>query len=319
MATEWDAQTIWEKAKLFVARAEREEQEGDLFPFWSILGLELLGRAVLAAIHPALLADPREPDNIFFAFGISSGQRPRSITARTVFKRCTKVIDDFTDKDANTAIGLIEFRNEELHGGGTPFDSLGTAVWLADYYRICQLLLQGLDRELDDLFGQEQAKAAQIMIDGVAERLISEANEEVALARRSFEALPKAEQRRRRKAAATRVLSKKQKAWEPHRMGKTVKCPACDSQAWITGEFVRSGKPVASEDVITHEIVKIPTYLECLACGLGLDGHGRLHAIGLGGLYTGEMQEDPISYFGIEFEPSEEDLAKYYEDDYGNE
>jgi hypothetical protein len=314
MASDWDPDAIWEKAKLFVARAEAEEQEGALFPFWSILALELLGRAVLANVHPALLADPRDPDNILYAFDLSRGGRARSVPAATVFRRCSRIIDDFTEDDVGSAIGLIELRNEELHGGGTPFDSLSTAAWLAEYYRLCQLLLCGLDCELDHLFGPEQALAAQIMIDGAAERLVSEAREEVAIARRTFEKLSESDQDSRRQAAATAVLSKQQDAWTPHRMGKPIKCPACGSRAWLTGEFVRSGEPATDEDAIVQEIVKIPTRLECPACGVELDGHGRLHALGLGGLYTGELREDPISFFDIQFDPSD-----YADDDYGNE
>jgi len=105
----------------------------------------------------------------------------------------------------------------------------------------------------------------------------------------------------------------------PHRLGKVVPCPACDSQAWLTGEFVRAGEPVAEEDAIVQEIVKIPTGLECAVCGLRILGHGRLHAIGFGGLFTGELREDPASFFDIEFEPTEEDFAKFFEPDYGND
>jgi hypothetical protein len=319
MAPEWDSQAIWEKAKLFVARAEGEEQEGALFPFWSILALELLGRSVVADVHPALLADPREPENLMYAFDLGRVRRPRSVPAATVFRRCGRIVDDFTEADVNGAIGLIELRNEELHSGGTPFESLRTASWLADYYRICQLLLRALKRDLGDLFGSEQAGAAQMMIDGAAERLVSEANEQVASARRAFEKLSKLAQIERRDAAAASMRDKAQEAWAPHRIGKLIECPACKSHAWLSGEFVRSGEPVADEDAIVQEIVKIPTHLECVACGLELAGHGRLHALGLGGLFTGELREDPVSYFDIEFDPSPEELAEYFDDDYGNE
>lgn len=313
MVAEWDADAIWQKAKLFVARAEAEEQEGALFPFWSILALELLGRAVLANVHPVLLADPRDPENILHVFDLGGAGRPRSVPAATVFRRCARVVDDFADADIRSAAALIELRNEELHGGGTPFATLSTAVWLAEYYRISQLLLNALKRELGDLFGAEQAKAAQMMINAADEVLVSEANEEVAVARRAFEQLPEQEQTALRQAAAKAVQAELGASWAPNRMGKTVACPACTSSAWITGEFVRSGEPSAEDDAIVQEIVKLPTRLECAACGLRLDGHNRLHALKLGGLFTGTLREDPISYFDIEIEGPEEDF------DYGNE
>lgn len=87
----------------------------------------------------------------------------------------------------------------------------------------------------------------------------------------------------------------------------------------MTGEFVRSGEPQAGDDAIVQEMVKIPTGLQCPACGLSLSGHGRLHAVGLGGLFTGQLREDPASFYNIEFDLSDVDLADLYEPDYGND
>ncbi len=317
--TQWDPGALWEKTKLFAARASREEQEGMLFPFWSILALELLARTVVADVHPALLADPQDGENLLYAFGFGAPRRPKSVPAATVFRRCGKIVQDFTVPDVNGAIGLIDLRNEELHSGGTPFDGFTTAAWLADYYRLCKLLLSALGRDLDELFGPEQAKAADQMISGAAEQLVSEVNEYVAERKRWFKAQPKDDRQQLREAGAAWIKKREGEAWAPHLMAKTMECPACKRPAWMTGEFVRSGEPIAREDAIVQEIVKIPTHLECPVCGLQIHGHGRLHAIGLGGLFTGELREDPVSYFQIEFEPTEADFAKFMEPDYGNE
>jgi hypothetical protein len=316
---QWESDALWEKTKLFAARAEREEQEGVLFPFWSILALELLARTVVANVHPVLLADPREAENLLYVFGLGELRRPRSIPATTVFRRCRHIVENFTEADLNGAVGLIELRNEELHSGGTPFEGLATAAWLADYYRICRLLLTALDRDLEELFGPEQAGAAEQMIEAAAARLVSETQEDVAAFRRSFRDLEKSEKRQRREDGAAWITKHESNSWTPQLIGKIVECPACERPGWMTGEYVRSGEPVADEDSIVQEIVKIPTRLECRVCGLEINGHGRLHAIGLGGLFTGQLREDPVSYFQIEFEPTEEDLAKYFEPDYGNE
>jgi hypothetical protein len=316
---QWDPDALWQKTRLFAARAESEEQEGPLFPLWSIFALELLGRTVVANIHPALLADPQNPESLLYTFGLGQPDRPRSVPAATVFRRCSKIIDEFTEADLKGALALIDLRNEELHSGGTPFEGLKTAAWLANYYRLCQLLLGSLGRGLGDLFGSEQAGAAEQMVAGAAEQLESEVKQYVASQRRAFDDLSEDEQAVRRESSALAMRQREREAWAPNRLGKTVNCPACGGPAWLTGEFVRSGEPIADEDAIVQEIVKIPTGLECLVCGLQIAGHGRLHALGLGGLFTGQVREDPASYFGIEFEPSEEDLAKYFEPDYGNE
>jgi hypothetical protein len=190
MTTIWDVDVLWEKTKLYVARAAGEEQEGPLFPFWSILALELLARSVLASVHPALLAEPQKDGaHLLYAFGYGQPKPPRSVGAATVFRRCAVVVEDFTEGDTNGAIALIDLRNEELHSGGTPFAGLKTGVWLADYYRLCQILLRALGKDLDELFTENEAKAAETMIAAAAEALETEVKQYIADTRKAFEAL----------------------------------------------------------------------------------------------------------------------------------
>jgi hypothetical protein len=318
-ATIWDFDVLWEKTKLYVARAASEQQEGSLFPFWSILALELLARSVLASVHPALLADPKEGSNLLYAFGHGQPERLRSVPAATVFRRCSVVVDDFTEGDVSGAIGLIDLRNEELHTGGAPFASLKTGVWLADYYRLCEILLRALGKELENLFTEEEARAAVTMIAAAAEALESEVKEYIADTRSAFRELPPEEQERRLAHAAAMTEELARRAVFPADLGLVIDCPACGGKAWVSGEFVRAGEPQAGEEFIVQEIVKIPTGLDCASCGLKLSGHGRMHVIGHGGLYTGQIEEDPASFYNIEFDISQVDLSQLYEEEYGNE
>jgi hypothetical protein len=317
--TAWDFDLLWNKTKLFVARATTEEREGPLFPFWSILALELLGRSALAAVHPALLADP-EGRHLLYAFGFGQPERPRSVPAATVFRRCAVVIEDFTEADAKGTLALIALRNEELHSGNSAFATLPTSAWLADYYRLCQVLLRSFDRDLEDLFGDDEAAAAQTMVDAAAEELESEVNELVATRRRAFAELEAGEAAVLGEQATEQALTLFQRTqFVTGQAGKLIPCPACDTPAWLTGELVRSGHPRAGEDAIITEVVKLPTRLQCFACELDLEGHGRLHAVGLGGMFTHEFAEDPASFYDIQFDISEVDLSQYFADDYGNE
>jgi hypothetical protein len=315
----WTEAALWEKTKLYVARADDEEQDGSLFPFWSILALELLARTALASVNPVLLADPQSGEHLLYALGYGSPKRPRSVPAATVFRRCAVVIEDFTESDAAGTQGLIDLRNEELHSGGSPFEGLHTGVWLADYFRLCQLLLRFLNRELADLFGPEQAEAGQRMIEAAAEELLHEVQEEIAEKRRQFLALDEAD--REEKSEGGRGWAHARWNGDRHlpTASQIVSCPACHTDALVTGEYIRSGPPRAAEDAIERDIVKLPTELRCFACDLTLAGHGRLHAAGLGGLFTVVIAEDPASFYGIEFEPTEEDLREFFEPDYGND
>ena len=89
----WTFDPIWQKSKVFMDRALEADRDGPLFPHWAALSLELLGRATLARVHPVLLADPREPENLFYALGLGVRGIPRSVPAKTVFARCQRLID----------------------------------------------------------------------------------------------------------------------------------------------------------------------------------------------------------------------------------
>jgi hypothetical protein len=280
----------------------------------------LLARTVVASVHPALLADPQqEGANLLYAFGFGQPKRLRSVPAATVFRRCAVVVDDFTDGDVNGAIGLIELRNEELHSGGTPFAGLKTGVWLSNYYRLTEILLRNLGKDLEDLFSEEEAQAARTMIAAAAEALESEVKQYIAEVRAAFEALGPEEQARRLAFGARVIGDRAEKAVAATDLGVIVECPACGGKAWVSGEFVRAGEPQAGEEFIVQEIVKIPTGLECPACGLTLSGHGRMHVIGHGGFFTGQLHEDPKSFYNIEFDISDVDLSELFEPEYGND
>src|ERR1700678_1100528 len=57
---DWSSESLYNKSKLFAERAHNEPVDSALFGFWMSLAVEMLGRAALAYVHPALLADPKE-------------------------------------------------------------------------------------------------------------------------------------------------------------------------------------------------------------------------------------------------------------------
>jgi len=77
--SDWTYDGLWAKTRAYSQRASHEDTDGPLFPLWSTLSLEFLARSSLAYIHPALLADPREGENVLHAFGYEIESTPRSI------------------------------------------------------------------------------------------------------------------------------------------------------------------------------------------------------------------------------------------------
>lgn len=44
-----------------------------------------------------------------------------------------------------------------------------------------------------------------------------------------------------------------------------------------------------------------------------------MHVIGQGGLFTGQIEEDPATFYNIEFDISDIDLSELYAEEYGND
>lgn len=66
---EWSKEALFAKAQRYVEEMLSKEHCDWQFGFWSVLALEMLIRAALARISPALLADGKEWNNVLFAVG----------------------------------------------------------------------------------------------------------------------------------------------------------------------------------------------------------------------------------------------------------
>ena len=301
--TDWDYDPLWQKSKLFSARAAEEDRSGAIFALWSILAMETLARATLARVHPALLADPREGENIMYAFGYGTAKSPRSISMATVLKRCQVIIPEFTEAEVKFAAGLTERRNAELHTGKPAFEDLPTHLWLARYYVVVELLLDAQGRSLEDLLGESEAGAAEQMI--AAER--TEIRDEV------FEAIRKKRQEVESSPPVPGTIHLLPILPFGHTK-KEVACPACDSTAVLIGEVLGAGNVRVEEDQVVDVVPVLPTKFACQFCQLSIEGHARVHAADMGGQFTVEERYDISEYYGIAFDPMD-----YMEPEYGND
>jgi hypothetical protein len=290
-----------------------EDRDGPLFPFWATLSLELLGRATLAKVHPALLADPQQGENILYAFGYGTAKNPKSIPAKTLFSRCQVVVPDFTGEDFIFCMSMIERRNQELHTGTPAFDDFPTQLWLAKYFRICKILLSFQTHNLIDLFGTDEAAAAEKMITAAEQKLVAKVRKLIEEAAKNFRLLDKDVQEEKMKEGAR--LASRQTTRDGEKIGKIVNCPACGAEALLLGEKISAQEPKLFEGILYTELVILPTKFCCFSCELSIEGHDNLHAVDFGGQFTTYEEHDPVKYYlaGV-------DIAEYlYEDEYGNE
>lgn len=304
----WNPDDLWKKGKLYFSRAYAVEREDPLFPLWSSLALELVARAALARVHPSLLADPQQGENILYACGFPSSSTPKSIPAKTVFHRLTVVLPGFTDDDFKFCTALMEMRNAELHSGHLPFDKYPAKNWFPQLCRIVRMLTEFCGRPLKDLLGDADAAAAEEMIKGLEKKLYEEVNLLTKKARESFAALTVEDRLKRISAANGHVVEDID--WKSRR----ATCPSCEANGVLHGEVLKSLEAKATEDGIEERSVIMPTRFKCLACGLHLPTAQHLLIVGMAEHYTVATVSDPKDYYGIEFDPSD-----YYEEDYGND
>lgn len=243
-------------------------------------------------------------------FGFYNDKEPaKSVPMKTVFERLTKIIVPFTAKEYDICMNFMERRNRELHSGGAAFEDYPTKVWLADFYRICNILITFQKKEMKDWLSDDDAKIALEMIKKDHNKIKEAVKKLITTHKDEFYRKSKADQKDLREKAekshlfgihSTKVYS------------SAILCPSCKSKAIISGQIARTNEPTLDGDEIVRQVSILPTEFICRACELKLSGYDHLQAADLGG-YINEVERfDAKEYY--DFDP-----ADYFEPDYGND
>lgn len=306
---DWKHDLLWNKSKINAYTAHEQDKTTHFFPLWCSIALETLSRATLAFVHPSLLADPTKGSNILYVFGYYKDKEPaKSIPIKTVFDRLTKVIDTFTSKEFDICMNFMERRNRELHSGGAAFEDYPTKVWLADFYRICNILITFQSKEMKDWLAEDDANIALEMIKEDHNKIKKEVKILINFHKNEFYRKSKEEQKVLRvKAENSRLLIGK----IPRVYSSHIFCPACKSKALISGEIARSNEPYLDGDEIVRQISILPTEFQCSACELKLSGYHWLQAAEVGGYINKDERFDAKEYYY--FDPTD------FFEDYGND
>ncbi|GAB2687028.1 hypothetical protein GCM10027037_06420 [Mucilaginibacter koreensis] len=293
--TVWDFDLLWNKCQVYAEKAMSEQRESPMFGFWSALVIEFLGRCTLSSVHPVLLADPREGENILYTFGYKkvSGP-PKSIVAKTVFDRCTQLVTGFTRIELDNCLKLIEKRNEELHSGSAAFLSYPIKLWLADYYKACEILLAFFGKTLIDLFGHDEAHGAIEMITKSNNALIEEVKKKIKRSQLFFEGLTPED-----KLLTIENGVSKARAYNGDYF-KLEKCTVCPADGVLSGKVISISEDRFVEGNITYDKIILPTKFICYSCDLKLNSHQELSLAGYGGQFTQTAIYDPAEYYGID-------------------
>jgi hypothetical protein len=304
----WKSEDLWKKACLYYSRAFEHDREDPLFPLWSSIGLEFLARAALAKVHPSLLADPMQGENVLYACGFPSAKPPKSVSAKTVFHRLTVVMPGFTSSDFKFCTALMEMRNAELHSGELPFDKYATTKWYPQLCRISKLMAEYCGKSLAELFGPKESKAALELVDVFKSKLRAEVTQLIKQFKQGFALLNKSAAADKIKGAKLEVS--RHSDWKCRKLS----CPACKTEGLLQGDILKVLEAKATEEGIEEKAIIIPTRFSCYACGLSLPTSQHLYFANMADQHTKTTFSDPRDYYGIEFDRNEN-----YEPDYGND
>lgn len=293
-AHEWSKDALFSKAQRYVQKMAEQDPSDWEFGFWSALILEMLVRASISRISPALVADGKDWNSILYAVGTEPNQKkfnPKSAAITELLNRAESIFPDFTREMLNFSISHINKRNSELHSGALPFDDVGSSTWLPSFYSVCEVLVRHLDESLESLFDEEMAEDAKLQISAFKDENAQSVKGIIKAHETIWNEKSEEEKTQLRKQAE--LLSTKHN-------GHRVTCPACNSRASLQGSSVGAPKTILDEDGITEKQSMLPTSFECTACGLKITGLSKLVACGLGDTYTSTNYYDAVEYFQID-------------------
>jgi hypothetical protein len=286
----WNDAALLSKARRYVEEMQRYSHDDWQFAFWSSLALELIARASLAKISPALLADANEWTQLYFALGHTpTAQKfvPKSIGIGEVLTRLQAINPKFEKELRDFCSIHTGMRNAELHSAELPFDDLKATTWLWKFYRSCEVLLASLSLDLDNLLGAEEAAFAKHQIDAATDEAAK-----AVLGTISFKEVWEAKREPERKK-----LAEKAQALALRQIGHVVSCPACTSDALLYGNPIAAPKKSLKEDLVVETQTKVPSQFHCFACGLKIKGLSQLSAAGLGNPFKTTTTYNAAEYF----------------------
>lgn len=305
-AHEWSKEALFSKAQRYAETMLEKDHADWEFGFWSALTLEILVRASISNISPALLADGKDWNNILYAVGKDPNQQkfsPKSADISNLLKRAENLFPSFTREMLNFSIGHINKRNSELHSGALPFDGVGSSSWLPMYYAVCKVLVDEIGETLESLLGKPVAEEAEQHIVALEDESAKSVQGVIHTHQQIW--AEKSDDDRAK-------LSKQAELLSTRHHGHRVNCPACNSVALVQGDSTGAPKTTVDEEGIIEKQAMLPSSFVCVACGLKISGYSKLVACGLGNTYVSTYHYDAVEYFEIDIE--EEMRNMMYED-----
>jgi hypothetical protein len=287
-ALERDA--LYAKSQVYIRRGLRAQADKDTeeYQLWASLALELLGKAALAKVHPALVADPTHYQSLFAACGRQLSPDIKTITAKTLFDRLSHIEKDFDSRHQKFCEQMALRRNAELHSGESPFSGMSAEAWEREFWGAIEIVLGMQDETLESWLGAEDSKAPAKIIEQAEEALQWAVKHRITRCKEDFEKKLQDPKRRQETIEESKKLTWNDYTWDGR---DRCTCPACRSSGFLGGtlwneEVIESdpgwqdygpdgeeyGEPPSE---VVEKTFTVETFV-CPVCGLRLYGKNEI-------------------------------------------
>lgn len=281
---------LFAKSKIYMGRGLRAKNENNLdeYQLWASLALELLAKSSLSKQHPALVADPQHSNSLFSACGITLSPDVKTITAKTLFERLSRIAKQFDYRTRQFCIHQALSRNSEIHSGESPFSGMSPEKWEAKFWHAAQILLELQEKDLEQWLGADESQAPERLLLATQDAISLVVETKIKNALEEFRKRYKSVSEQEKEIA----LSKKEK---PYRHSEEFdftadyyqshKCPACGGGGILGGtqyhEEISAEQDLDDPFFEYVDVTYVVDEYVCLACDLHLLGFQEIQATGL--------------------------------------
>lgn len=265
----FDYDAIWLKAVAFINRALDAADDFDERAFWAACSLELLGKAALTKVNPALIADVTADGNaLLIAAGIHDDASTFvSVQAKTVFKRCQSLAGQF---DLTRAMKIAANRNGYLHSGAPFCTAIPEITWWEEYWPLVSILLAAQDKELAEFVGADRVQEINEILTQSKEHADKRCQTLIDRAKLAYQRFQRGEML----PAELSSLRTRVSGIAPYQSPYT--CPACPNPGALRGGTVLNVEDVFDYDEDDNYVYTVSQVASeefgCSGCGLLLRG-----------------------------------------------
>lgn len=298
---------LYAKSQVYIRRGLRAQAAKDTeeYQLWASLALELLGKAALANVHPALVADPTHYQSLFAACGRQLSPDIKTITAKTLFERLSHIEKGFDARHQKFCEQLALRRNAELHSGESPFSDMCAEAWAREFWGAVELVLKMQGESLESWLGAEDSKTPATILEQAEEAMQWAVKHRIDRCKQDFE--------RKHQDPKKRALiledTKQFRYWQwpfTQISGEGIdkaECPACQAIGMRSGslwnEEISDDQDPDDPSVEWVDLTYVTEDFVCPTCSLRLFGAKEIQAGGLPEEYT--MSEAREREFGEEY------------------